>query len=117
MANNWICKRLFGASELIGNSDRLLALFLYLFISSFLYSTRPYGRLKMRFDTVRVLFAPVKLSVCGWSMAGVIAEKCEDPPDGITVGVKQTHRGRNSTAGSTPADPVREINTMVKRKP
>ena len=34
------------------------------------------------------------------------AEKCKEPSEGITVDVKQTHRGRNSTAGSTPADPV-----------
>lgn len=61
----------------------------------------------MRFDTVRVLFAPVKLSVYGWSMAGVIAEKYREPSEGITVDVKQTHRGRNSTEGSTPSDSVR----------
>lgn len=34
------------------------------------------------------------------------AEKCKEPSDGITVDVKQTHRERYSTGGSTPSGSV-----------
>lgn len=45
------------------------------------------------------------------------AEKCKEPSEGITVDVKQTHRGRNSTAGSTPADPVLDISLNGESSP